>query len=82
MATRSRFFSGMAAINSPARGQPKSRLEETMTTLQSPRSMTRRQLLTSGTAMGAALVVGPGFVMHSTEAWAAEAEQAGRLMPR
>ena len=45
-----------------------------MTTLQSPRSMTRRQLLTSGTAMGAALVVGPGFVMHSTEAWAAEAE--------
>ena len=43
-----------------------------MTTHPSPRSMTRRQLLSTGTAMGAALVVGPGFVMHSSEAWAAE----------
>ena len=43
-----------------------------MTHKPSPRTLTRRQLLSSGTAMGAALIVGPGFVMHSSEAWAAE----------
>ena len=45
-----------------------------MTQTQSPRHMTRRQLLSSGTALGAALVVGPGFVLHSQEAWASEVE--------
>lgn len=39
-----------------------------------PRQMTRRQLLSSGTAIGAVLVAGPGFVLHSGEAWAAEVE--------
>ena len=43
-----------------------------MTQQPSPRHMTRRQLLSSGTALGAALVVGPGYLMHSTEAWATE----------
>ena len=43
-----------------------------MTHTQSPRQLTRRQLLSSGTALGAALIVGPGFVMQSSEAWAAE----------
>lgn len=43
-----------------------------MTKHASPRSMTRRQLLASGTACGAALVVGTGFVAHPGEAWAAE----------
>ncbi len=38
----------------------------------SARSMTRRDLLASGTIFGAALVVGQGFVMHASEAWAAE----------
>jgi hypothetical protein len=37
-----------------------------------PRQMTRRQLLSSGTAIGAALVAGPGFILHSAEAWASE----------
>ena len=45
-----------------------------MTQQPSPRQMTRRQLLSSGTALGAALVVGPGYLMHTTEAWAAEVE--------
>ncbi len=43
-----------------------------MTKQADPRSMTRRELLASGTAFGAALVVGPGFVAHTGEAWAAE----------
>ncbi len=43
-----------------------------MTQQPNPRQMTRRQLLSSGTALGAALVVGPGFLMHPTEAWASE----------
>ncbi len=43
-----------------------------MTEQASRRSMTRRQLLASGTAFGAALVVGSGFVAHTGEAWAAE----------
>lgn len=37
-----------------------------------PRQLTRRQLLANGTTLGAALVVGPGFVMHASEAWASE----------
>lgn len=43
-----------------------------MTQQPDPRQLTRRQLLSSGTALGAALIVGPGFVMHSSEAWATE----------
>ncbi|MFK7943095.1 MAG: Twin-arginine translocation pathway signal [Paracoccaceae bacterium] len=43
-----------------------------MTQQSSPRQMTRRQLLSSGTAFGAALVVGPGYLMHIGEAWASE----------
>ncbi len=43
-----------------------------MTTPRSVRSMTRRELLSSGVAAGSALVVGGGFVAHSTEAWAME----------
>ncbi|MEO0620749.1 MAG: Twin-arginine translocation pathway signal [Pseudomonadota bacterium] len=36
------------------------------------RGMTRRELLASGVAASAALVVGAGFVASSTEAWAME----------
>lgn len=43
-----------------------------MTQQPSPRHMTRRQLLSSGTALGAALIVGPGYLMHTGEAWASE----------
>lgn len=43
-----------------------------MTQQPSPRQLTRRQLIASGTALGAALIAGPGFVLHSGEAWAAE----------
>ena len=43
-----------------------------MTERPSPRQLTRRQLLSSGTALGTALIVGPGFVMHANEAWASE----------
>ncbi|MCL5776384.1 Twin-arginine translocation pathway signal [Limibaculum sp. FT325] len=39
---------------------------------QSPRGLTRRELLKSGVAAGAAFVVGSGFVLHSREAWAME----------
>jgi hypothetical protein len=34
--------------------------------------MTRRELLASGTTLGAAFVIGAGFVAHSTDAWAIE----------
>ncbi|MEM7685980.1 MAG: hypothetical protein AAF293_14230 [Pseudomonadota bacterium] len=43
-----------------------------MTQQPSPRHMTRRQLLSSGTAVGAVLVAGPGYLMHTGEAWASE----------
>lgn len=43
-----------------------------MTQQPGPRHMTRRQLLSSGTAIGAVLIAGPGYLMHSTEAWASE----------
>lgn len=46
--------------------------EETMTDQSAVRGMTRRELLASGVAAGAALVVGGGFVASSTEAWAME----------
>jgi hypothetical protein len=36
------------------------------------REMTRRELLERGTALGAAFVIGTGFVAHSTDAWAIE----------
>lgn len=36
------------------------------------RLMTRRELLASGVAAGAALTVGAGFVFHAGEAWAVE----------
>ncbi|MEM7237285.1 MAG: Twin-arginine translocation pathway signal [Pseudomonadota bacterium] len=38
------------------------------------RGMTRRELLASGSAASAALVVGSGFIAHTTEAWATETE--------
>jgi hypothetical protein len=37
-----------------------------------PRRLTRREVLASGTAFGTALLVGPGFIAHPGEAWAAE----------
>ena len=43
-----------------------------MTIARNPRGMTRRELLASGTALGAAFVIGAGFVAHSTDAWAVE----------
>ena len=36
------------------------------------RRLTRREVLASGTALGTALLVGPGFIAHPGEAWAAE----------
>ncbi|MEM7179034.1 MAG: Twin-arginine translocation pathway signal [Pseudomonadota bacterium] len=39
---------------------------------RSAREMTRRELLASGITAGSALVVGTGFVAHTTEAWATE----------
>lgn len=39
---------------------------------RSVRDLTRRELLASGVTAGAALVVGTGFIAHTTEAWAAE----------
>jgi hypothetical protein len=44
----------------------------TETMQRPPRSLTRRELLKSGVAAGAALVVGTGFVAHATDAWAME----------
>ena len=43
-----------------------------MTTASNPRGVTRRDLLASGTALGAAFVIGVGFVAHATDAWAIE----------
>ncbi|MBY8977499.1 Twin-arginine translocation pathway signal [Rhodobacteraceae bacterium NNCM2] len=43
-----------------------------MANKQSVRDLTRRELLASGVTAGAALVVGTGFVAHTTEAWATE----------
>ena len=43
-----------------------------MTTISGVREMSRRELLASGTKAGAVLVVGAGFVAHSTEGWAKE----------
>jgi hypothetical protein len=37
-----------------------------------PRRLTRREVMASGTVFGAALLVGPGFIAHPGEAWAAE----------
>jgi hypothetical protein len=42
----------------------------TMTTATGVRGLTRRQLLARASAAGAALAVGPGFVLHAKEAWA------------
>jgi hypothetical protein len=36
------------------------------------RRLTRREVLARGTLFGAALLVGPGFIAHPGEAWAAE----------
>lgn len=38
-----------------------------------PRELSRRELLASGVGVTAALVVGSGFVAHTSEAWATEA---------
>ena len=43
-----------------------------MSTQGTLRRMTRRDLLARGSLFGAALVVGPGFIAHTSEAWAAE----------
>ena len=43
-----------------------------MNTTIHPRGVTRRDLLASGTALGAAFVIGAGFVAHTTDAWAIE----------
>ena len=43
-----------------------------MTKQSDLRRMTRRDLLARGSLFGAALVVGPGFVIHPGEAWASE----------
>ena len=43
-----------------------------MTHRTSPKSLTRRQLLSRSAAAGAALVVGPGFVAGMDAAWALE----------
>ncbi|GMG82994.1 hypothetical protein LNKW23_22070 [Paralimibaculum aggregatum] len=43
-----------------------------MTETRAVRAMTRRELLSSGVAAGAAMVVGGGFVASATEAWAME----------
>lgn len=45
-----------------------------MTLQPTARSMTRRELLASGAAAGAALCVGTGFVAHTSEAWAMEVQ--------
>ncbi|MEL6265432.1 MAG: gluconate 2-dehydrogenase subunit 3 family protein [Pseudomonadota bacterium] len=50
-----------------------------MTTKDSVRGLTRRELLARGVAAGAALSVGAGFVMHPGEAWAVEVKA---LTPR
>ena len=49
-----------------------------MKTCQSPRGLTRRDLLRSGMTIGAAFVAGPGFLVHATDAWAMETKA---LMP-
>jgi len=43
-----------------------------MTMQKSARGMTRRELLSSGVTVSAALVAGGGFIAHSTESWAME----------
>ena len=43
-----------------------------MTTTQSPRGLTRRQLLSHATAAGASFVVGAGFMAAPNAAWAVE----------
>lgn len=45
-----------------------------MTKDQSVRQMTRRELLSNGATVGAAFVVGGGFIAHTKEAWAMEPE--------
>lgn len=39
---------------------------------QSPRGLTRRELLKTGVAAGASFVVGSGFILHARDAWAME----------
>ncbi|MGF1551054.1 MAG: Twin-arginine translocation pathway signal, partial [Paracoccaceae bacterium] len=43
-----------------------------MTTATGVRAMTRRQLLARGSAAGAVLIAGPGYLLHEREAWAVE----------
>ncbi len=46
-----------------------------MTETTSPRGLSRRELLTRGTALGTAYVVGAGFLAHATDAWAMETKE-------